>query len=175
MDIFDTYTNKMKKRGLLKSSSPTIHDDGASKPAESKALKSYKNDEYPRMDSRSIEDIEKLYGVKGETSYEYEHNISEDAHPDKAILFPAYDKMNALVENINERQRINLNILRQPPSGLEYRQKYAAELMRSLVSVANDMDFQHNENLTKLADSTIKEFRKEAFELSDLDGIGKNG
>jgi hypothetical protein len=164
MDIFEHYTNIAIQKGLLKAAAPRIHDDGTKKP-ESKQLKSYKNDDMPRADSYSIKDIEKLYGVKPDTVYDYERNIAEDAHPDKVILFPAYDKMNALVENVNEQQRINLNIMRQPPSGLEYRQKYA-DLMTSLVSLANDLDFKHN-SLTKLADHTIDHLQKEALDLAD--------
>jgi cell fate (sporulation/competence/biofilm development) regulator YmcA (YheA/YmcA/DUF963 family) len=118
------------------------------------------------MDSKSIKDIEKLYNVRHEC-YEYKNNIMEDAHPNMLVLLPAYDKMNGLVESDLERQRINLNILRKPVSGLEYRQKYA-ELIKALVKTANDMDFQSHESLSTLADDTIKRLQKEAFELGDI-------
>lgn len=132
----------------------------------SKELTSYMDDVYPRMDSKSIKDIEKLYNVRHEC-YEYKNNIMEDAHPNMLVLLPAYDKMNGLVESDLERQRINLNILRKPVSGLEYRQKYA-ELIKALVKTANDMDFQSHESLSTLADDTIKRLQKEAFELGDI-------
>lgn len=134
----------------------------------------YRNDVQPRADSLSIKDIEGLYGKDISMTYEYENNIMEAAHPKPLVMFPAYDKMNALVENENERQKINLNILRRPVSGLEFRRKYANELMQALVAVANDMDFQDKEQLRKLADQTIHHFRKEAGWLDDIEDKAKS-
>lgn len=134
---------------------------------ESKELASYKNDDYPRASTRSIKDIEKLYNVRHDC-YDYKSTIMESAHPDMLVLLPAYDKMNGLVENEMERQKINLNIMRKPVSGLEYRQKYA-ELVQALLKTANDMDFQNQTQLYKLADSTIEQLQKEALGLKDLE------
>jgi hypothetical protein len=150
-----------------KQAAPRLHDDGTKKPTESKELKDYKNDDYPRASSESVKGIAKLYNVRHE-SYDYKDNIMESAHPDKLILLPAYDKLNGLVENHMERQKINLNIMRKPVSGLEYRQKYA-ELLKALLKTANDMDFQKQEQLSTLADSTVIHLQKEALGLEDLE------
>jgi uncharacterized membrane protein len=155
---------KRMKRATLKVE-PPVEPNPAQ---EQKELAKYKDELHPRADSRSIKDILNLYDVKGETSYEYKHNIMEDAHPKSLIMFPAYDKMNALVENHIERQKINLNILRKPVSGDEYRQKYASELLTALTAIANEMDFRDNEPLRKLADKTISHLTKEAFDFGEI-------
>jgi len=161
-EILNDYIDRLRSAGHLP------------KTAESKELTKYKDEVYPRMDSQSIKVIEKLYKVKPEMTVKYEDNIMEAAHPEPLVMFQADDKINALVENENERQKINLNILRRPVSGLEYRRKYAIELMQTLVAIANDMDFQDNEPLRKLADNTITHFQKEAGWLDDAGEWIKN-
>ena len=79
------------------------------KDEESKELKRYKNDKYPRMDSQDIDIIESLYNVKPDSSVEYERNIIDRAHPHSVVISPAYDKINGLVENENERHDIIRN------------------------------------------------------------------
>ncbi len=164
-EILNEYIERLAAAGH---SIPKSAAQDDTKKADQKHTK-YRNEVYPRIDSLSIKDIEGLYGKKPEMTFEYEDNIMEAAHPDPLVMFPAYDKMNALVENENERQKINLNILRRPVSGLEFRRKYASELMQALVVVANDMDFRDNEPLRKLADDTIDHFRKEAGWLDDAE------
>ena len=109
-----------------------------------------------RMASDSKENIENLYNHK---SKDYENNIAELAHPKPVFLAPAYDKINGLVENVNERHNIMVNIMKKTPNGQYILPKYAAkhELLMSLVRVANKLDSENNEQLRKLADKCIEQ------------------
>lgn len=157
-DIFNEYAKIAIKKGLIKNAE------------ESKELKKYKDDSYPRAGSDTIEIIESLYGVKPEKpkSQEYKDNIMEVAHPNKVILAPSYDKINGLVENNIERQRIMINIVNKPPNGYLTQHKYAAELAKSLMQIANDMDNRNIEPLRKLADTCIEQLHKEALSWDEI-------
>ena len=81
-----------------------LESDLISLDAPDKAKK--KLEENPRADSLSAKDIEKLYNIKPNApkDMEYKKNIIEDAHPTPMVICPAYDRINGLVENENERQ-----------------------------------------------------------------------
>ena len=118
-----------------------------------------------RADSQSISDIAALYGIKPDQikEYEYEKNIAEVAHPNAAVVSPSHDKLNGLVENINERQNILLNIVNKPVNGLNLYHKYAEEeLIKSLIRTANHMDNLNQEDLRVLADDCIYGLKKKA-------------
>jgi hypothetical protein len=162
-DIFDAYAKLAIERGLIKLSSEENK--------ESKELKKFKSDVAPRAGSDTIEVIEKLYGNKPDApkSQQYKKNVFEVAHPEKVILNPAYDRMNALIENPNERQRIMLNIVHKPVNGQLTQHRYAAQaLTQSLIAIANDLDNRNIEPLRKLADECIADLHKQAFEFSDI-------
>lgn len=160
-DVFDAYAKIALEKGLIKASE------------ESKDLKNYKNDSYPRAGSDTIEIIESLYGVKPETQ-KYKNNIMEIAHPDKVILSPAYDKINALVENNIERQKIMINITQKPVNGYLTQHKYATdELATSLMKVANDMDNRDMEEIRLLADACLEQLHKQAFDWDDIKNFFK--
>lgn len=119
-------------------------------------------------DSKDISAIEALYGVKPNAlkGMEYEKNIAERAHPNAVVVSPAYDKLNGLVENINERQNILLNIVNKPVNGHLTNHKYAEkQLMLSLVSLANYMDNTDNDELRVLADTCVEQLSKKANPL----------
>lgn len=118
-----------------------------------------------RMDSLSIEAIEKLYNLKPETAKggEYKNNILESAHPNSVVVAPAYDKLNGLVENNIERQNILLHIVNKPVNGLLIQRKYAKkDLILSLVRTANELDNQNQDQLRALADSCLLTLKKQA-------------
>lgn len=130
---------------------------------ESKEIKEYKNSPHPRVGSDSISTIETLYGVKPDApkDMQYTYNIVEDAHPNQVIIAPSYDKLNGLVENINERQQILINICHKPVNGLLTQKKYAeSELAYALTRVANDMDNQDIDQLRVLADTCLTQLNK---------------
>ncbi len=111
-----------------------------------------------RADSLSIADIEKLYGIKPDMAKDnkYTRNIIEDAHPESYVASNAHDKLNGLVENINQRQDIILHILDKTPNGHLTQHKYAEkDLILSLVRVGNDLDNHNKEKLRILADTCL--------------------
>jgi hypothetical protein len=132
-----------------------------------------------RADSLSIEDIEKLYNVKPDQpkGAKYKRNITENAHPESVIVAPSYDKLNALVENDNERQNIILNIVNKTPNGHLTQHKYAEnKLILNLVRVANDLDNRDQDKLMSLADTCLfqlnnKQMVKEALGPLAIVGI----
>ena len=155
-DIFNEYVKIALEKGLVSSG----HE----------IQKTMKN----RVDSLSISDISALYGVKPDTidSQEYENNIAEVAHKNSVIIAPSYDKLNGLVENVNECQNIMINIVNKPVNGLLTNRKYAHEsLVKSIIRVANHMDNIEKEELRVLADDCIDELVKEADFWQDAKNI----
>lgn len=125
-------------------------------------------DKNPRADSLTKEKIGKLYNLENNLpkSMTYDNNIMEVAHPKPHVVAPAYDRINALVENNIERQNIILHIVNKRTDGLLTQRKYAQdELIKSLVRIGNDMDNRNEEELRSLADECLEGFKKKA----DLD------
>lgn len=175
-EIFEDYMKIMEDAGLVSlSSDPTILDDGKEKADSSKEkskmskeMKEYMDSSYARNGSDDLDVIQALYGVKPDPAeaMEYENNIMEIAHPKPVIIGPAYDRLNALVENNIERQNIMSNIALKPTSGNITGHRYASQnLILTLVKIANDADARDNEAIRKLADDCITELsglKKEA-------------
>lgn len=131
----------------------------------------------PRTDSLSIEDIAKLYKVKPNTpkGSQYKRNIIEDAHPERAIVSPSYDKLFGYVPNNNEKQDIALNILLQEPlgNGTIGQRRYAEkDLILSLVRLGNDLDSQNNEKLRVLADACLFQVSQGSFKKEGVTLLG---
>ena len=175
-EVFDNFIKIATEKGLV---------------SKSEAEHTEKNTKNPRWDSYDISAIEALYGVKPDAPKEmdYEHNIAEMAHPNSVVVSPSYDKLNGLVENINERQNILLHIVyKEPEMGSPNQGKYPPspallwpntlgnipkhahkELLLSLVRVANDMDNKERTELRVLADTCLNQlhlrggFKKEAI------------
>lgn len=149
-DIFERFAKIALDKGLITKASP-------------EELKK-KLEENPRMDSLDISAIEALYGVKPDLpkDMQYKKNIVEDAHPESVVVSPSHDKINGLVENINERQNILLRIVNKSPNGHAMQRKYAEkELLLSLVRIANDLDNTGKEELRKLADVCLEQTSKQ--------------
>jgi hypothetical protein len=162
-DIFNEYAKIAVETGLVKVAKE-----------DSSISKKSKN---TRLDYSSSEAIQALYGIKpdGNESANYEKNIAEYAHPNSVVISPAHDKINGLVENINERQNIMLNIVNDPTNGHLNQRKYAkSELVQALVRVANDMDNKDEEELRILADFCIENTIKKSADDNPLDQPGAN-
>src|SRR5579864_6611672 len=147
-EIFDSFVKIAQKEGLLSESDHAEHTE-----------KDF-HESHPRHDSLTIEQIGKLYNVKNKMpkDMEYEHNIMEDAHPDPVVLSPAHDKLNGLVENNNERQRIMMRIVHKEPDGHLTQRKYAQkDLVMSLVRLANALDNDGQDELRVLADVCLEQ------------------
>lgn len=152
-EVFDELVKIAQDKGMISEDAPE------------KAKK--KLDKNPRWDSLDISAIEALYGVKPDAPKDmnYTRNIIEDAHPNSVIVSPAYDKLNGLVENNNERQDIILHILDKTPNGQLTNHKYAEkELLMSLIRVGNDMDNKNHEDLRVLADTCLYQMSGTNFE-----------
>jgi len=143
-EIFDNYIRIAQEKDLISPDAP----DKAKKKLE----------ENPRADSLDISTIEALYGKKPNTpkNMEYKSNIVEDAHPSPVVLTTSYDRLNSLIENVNERQNIILNIVNKTPDGQLTQYKNAKkDLILSLVRVGNALDNSHKDNLRKLSDTCL--------------------
>jgi hypothetical protein len=150
-NVFETYAALMAEKDLLKKLTKTAADKRNSS-------------------KKDIKELNELYNLKPETSKDmgYERNIAEVAHPSSAYVGQSYDRINSLVENVNEGQNITINILRQKTTGLSNIKRYAEEeLGFALVRIANALDGK-DEDLCVLADTCLeqlhsKSMKKEAF------------
>jgi hypothetical protein len=149
-DIFDSYAKIAMEKGIVSK-------------ASTEEIKK-KLEENPRMDSLDADAIKGLYGVKPDSpkDMEYKRNIIELAHPKSVIVSPAHDKLNGLVENVNERQDIILNILNKKINGQLTQHKYAKQdLVLSLVKVGNYLDSTDKESLRILADACLQQLAED--------------
>jgi hypothetical protein len=143
-EIFNNFIKIAQEKGMISPDAP----EKAKKILESN----------PRMDSLNADAISKLYGLKPDApkDMQYDKNIVENAHPNPVVVAPSYDKLNGLVENLNERQNILLNIVNKNNDGLLTQHKYAEQdLLLSLVSIANDLDNREQPELMTLADACL--------------------
>lgn len=143
-EIFDSFVKIAQEKGLISEDAPE------------KAIKILEKN--PRAGSLDAAAIAKLYGLKPDApkDMQYEKNIVENAHPNPVVVAPSYDKLNGLVENLNERQNILLHIVNKETNGLSTQHKYAEkDLILSLVRVANDLDNRNEEELRLLADACL--------------------
>lgn len=184
-EIFEAFTKLAEEKGLFKTAA---EEKKSKKDKESPELKKYKSEVYARVSSDDISTIEALYGVKPESikGMEYEHNIAEVAHPNAVVVAPSYDKINALVENINERQKIIINkiFVSKAPSGTSdmFLKDAEKELAMQLIRIGNDMDNADQEEIRILADECLEGLKKNAGlwdDISDfahkaVDSIGGN-
>jgi hypothetical protein len=147
---------------ILKNFEKIMSEKGAiSKKAEKKST----------HETRSPKEINDLYHVKPDTAkgMDYDRHIGQLAHKDMAVVLPAHDKLNGLVETDQERQNIMINLVLKPTHGHLGAKKYAeSQLMGSLIRVAQDLDNQDIEELRVLADTCIDQLQKKAFEKEAL-------
>lgn len=133
-----------------------------------------------RVGSDSEEVIRMLYGVKPEDEEEAK-DITERAHPDTAVVAPAYDAMNAVVENGWQRNYMMNYIARKIPDGhltqrryIHYDQENYEEpfeeykqasdnLVKSLAQAGFALDHKNEEDMAKFADNCAIRLRKEGF------------
>lgn len=149
-----------------------------------KFAQSYSEKNSSPKDIQDLYDIPKKYNDK-----EFKKNLVEVAHPEPAVLFQAYDKMNGLIENVNERQNIISNILDKKTEDGERTKKYATQLLTlNLIKIANDADTANISDIRILADHCISQLTnvnlsstasKDSFMdaakgyLSDAEDVGK--
>jgi hypothetical protein len=168
-EVFENFLKLAQKEGLVATAAKKEPN-----PDDSKKLL----EKNPRWSWQDADTISALYGVKPDLpeSMKYERNIIEDAHPNACVLAPAYDRLNALVENNNERQNIMLHIVHKTPDGNYTHHRYAqSELMQSLVRTANHLENQSMAELRVLADVCIEQLYAKAFGLDDVTNLFQGG
>jgi len=143
-EIFDNYVKIMTDKGFVKEADVMTQEDKESD-------KDYK------------EKIQALYGNEIKTN-DSTKNIIEQAHPEKVIIAPAYDRLNGLVENINERHDIMVGIVNRKPKGMHTQHRYAKkELLDELVRLGFQLDNDGEEEFSKMADECANGIVKQAF------------
>lgn len=151
-EIFDEYVKIMTDKGFVKKADLlTQHDK--------------------ENDSDYAETIKALYGVDIKLN-DSNKNIIEQAHPESVIIAPSYDRVNGLVENINERHNIMVGIVNKPTNGNLTQHRYASQdLLDELIRLGFDLDNAGEDSLSKTADECAlllaqdeeKKIKKNAF------------
>lgn len=118
-----------------------------------------------RYDSISNDAIRLLYGLEPESIYEKGKSIIEIAHPETAIINRTYDAMNAVVENLHQRQDMMAHIALKMPSGHLTQHRYVAakgDLVKAITRAAFTLDHKDEDELMTLADSCAERLVKGA-------------
>ncbi len=118
----------------------------------------------PRYDTHDMKAIEILYGVQPNGEKD---DILDKAHPKPAIVAPAYDRVNALVENLKERQNVMADIARKPNDGKHTQERYVKaqrELFREFKKATLLLERKNEDsNLIRLADKCSEQIVKESL------------
>lgn len=133
-EVFENYINIMSEKGFVE------------KEAEAMTRVEKENS------SEYRDTIKALYGLDIKLN-DSNKSIVEQAHPEKVIIAPSYDRVNGLVENIQERHDIMTGIVTKAPNGNLTQRRYAQkELLDELVRLGFALDNAGEEELSKLAD-----------------------
>jgi len=144
-DIFDEYAKLAISSGLIK-----VAKEDAKKPERKRN---------PDFDDA----IRLLYGIEPDTIYK--EPLIDEAHPETYIAGRAYDSMNAVVENLRQRQSVMTAITLNTPTGNVTGHRYVSarkDLINSLVKTAFELDSKEEKELMVLADSCSEKIVKEA-------------
>jgi hypothetical protein len=146
-EIFENYAKIALEKGLI--------DNKIIATAEAMTQEDkYKNSEYKK-------NIEQLYHINLDSK-----DILDEAHPKSVIVGPAYDKTNALVENLKERHDVMVGIVNKMPGSDNIGHKYASahnDLLSELIKIGYSMDNKRIDDLRILADSCSERITKKAF------------
>src|ERR1700749_4448898 len=140
-EIFNAYAQTMLDQGLISEAEDQTN---------------------PRYDSVTLSDIELLYGIKPNGD---DDKILEKAHPEPVIISPAYDRVNGLVENLQEQHNIMCGIALKPNNGLLTQHRYIEaqqDLLNEVIKVGFLLDNHNDKNLMTLADSCAERMTKVA-------------
>lgn len=121
-----------------------------------------------RYDSLSDDALRLLYGIEPESIFDKNKSIIEIAHPETAVVGRAYDAMNAVVENLHQRQDMMAYIALKQPNGHLTQRRYVAakqDLINALVRSAFVLDNKDETELMSLADSCAERLDKHADQL----------
>lgn len=116
-----------------------------------------------RRGSDNQKTIELLYGIKSEPE-----KILEKAHPETAVVSPAHDKMNGIVETLQQRQNIMAQIALKTPTGENTMHRYVTAHERLIKELYKSASLLDEKNETKLAQKADKCLEKTAIPLLGL-------
>lgn len=122
---------------------------------------------------------ELLYGLKPDGDVD----IIDLAHPTPVVIAPSHDKVNGLVENIKERQKIMVQIALKPTNGRQTAHIYAAaheDLLDEVIRLGFLLDSKEQLDLMALADDcaarlsdrTVKEAALPLLPIIGIIGAG---
>lgn len=145
-EIFENYAKIALEKGLI--------DNKIIATAEAMTQEDkYKNSEWKK-------NIEALYNVKLDNK-----DILDQAHPKSVIVGPAYDKVNALIENLKEQHNVMVGLVNKMPGSDNIGTKYASahnDLLSELIKIGYSMDNKHIDDLRILADSCSERITKKS-------------
>jgi hypothetical protein len=151
-EIFDEYVKIAEKMGLINPNSYITAEEEAKKKKDSA-----KKD----MDLAAA----LFYGIKP-NGKEDDISLLEKAHPGVAVVSPAEDRMNGIVENDQQRQNIMMQIAMRPTNG-KYQQKAFVtaheNLAKSLTKASIALQREQYQDLSKFAIDCNERLEKEAL------------
>lgn len=120
-------------------------------------LQKFASEEDPSKKTKEeISVIEALYGIK---AVDDAKSLFDQAHPETAVVAPAYDRFNGVVENERERQDMTIKQVMKNPGGAHTNKRLLTArqaLIDELVRVGHMMDHLDEESLMKKADTFAK-------------------
>lgn len=153
-DIWNEFEKIACAQGLV---SVDQDEDGLVSEAQDEGRKQEDPSKMPtRYDSVADDAIRLLYGIEPDSIYDKDKTIIENAHPETAVVGRTYDAMNAVVENLHQRQDMMAYIAQKMPNGHLTMRRYVAakqDLVNSLVRSAFLLDNREESELMALADS----------------------
>lgn len=150
-DIFNEYAKIMESMGYV----------DLKKTAEPMEAKSRYSKDY-------INNLNMLYGIKPDEISD--KPILEQAHPESVVIAPSYDTLNGLVENLEERQAVMVDIAKREPNfnGGYLQKRYVkahGDLTNELIRIATILDEKNDEELAIFADNCNFQLSKKASPL----------
>ncbi len=112
--------------------------------------------------------IEMLYGVRpnDEKKNQTYSPLLDQAHPDPAVVAPAHDRMDGVVEDLKQRQSIMTQIALKTPDGALIHRRFIQahdDLLNSLVRAGFTLDNEQQPELQKMADGCTDELVKSSI------------
>jgi tetrahydromethanopterin S-methyltransferase subunit B len=99
--------------------------------------------------SKAEEKVEDVYNLPLKSVKE----LVEEAHPETIVQGPSYDKMNGIIENVQQRQDIMSMLALKTPTGFHDNTRYISaseDLLNSTLKIALMLDNQNQEQAAKL-------------------------
>src|SRR4051812_29187690 len=111
-DIFDSYAKIMEETGIIEKKAFPNNDEYRKKLEDS-----------GRQGSDDISTIEALYGINP-NGKDDETPIDQRAHPNTVVISPSYDRMNGVVETLQERHNIMVDVALRAPNTATFGKRY---------------------------------------------------